>query len=113
MLKKKEIDLIDYSIVNTKEILIQYIPNTAPYGKIYTLRLILPLRRFTRLGKEYLLAWFSGGGSLSQKGAGFRLYLTMNIRVVRTVKRGLNPKYNFDREPTKLELFRLIKNIED
>lgn len=109
-MNKKELNILKYAIKNNNELLISYVPNTSPRGLIFRARLILPLRIFSRLGKDYLLAYFSTGGSLSEKGAGFRLYFINNIKSIREVEK--NKPINFNKTISKLEIYKLIKNIQ-
>ena len=75
--------LIEQAIPRRQQIEINYIPNTKPFGVVYSLRYIVPIELFSKNGKKYLFAYHMSGGSLSGAGSGFRLYLQDNISNVR------------------------------
>jgi len=80
-MNKNESDLLKKSL-RKKVLEITYYPNFNPYGTVLQSRHILPLRIYTKRGRQYLLSYFISGGSLSKKGSGYRLYIINNIRTL-------------------------------
>lgn len=98
-LSAKQIGEVSTAILKGSAIEFEYYYNTNPRGLVTTKRVALPLKLFKNNGKFYLFAYFLSGGSLSGKGAGYRLYLQKNMFETKIVGVGINTetKQNFSK----------------
>lgn len=78
MITFDDIRKINKAISSNNLLRFEYYPNKT--GEIIKdNRVVMPIKLFSKNGKQYLLANYYNGGSLSQKGYGIRLFFTSNI----------------------------------